>query len=124
MKMARTICANATPGGNRSINTNRPKISSVRSGTPRISSMKPTQNHEIAGSELRRPSASRMPSGNDSAITATATITFSRSPPHRSAPTSPNDSTTTTMGNANSHPTSSGRTRRRPSRRPAATPAT
>jgi hypothetical protein len=73
MKIARTICANVRPGGNSRISTNRPKISRVSSGTPRISSLNPTENHEIAGSELRRPSAARIPRGNDSEITATAT---------------------------------------------------
>jgi hypothetical protein len=82
MKIVRTICANERPGGSSRISTNRPTIRRVSSGTPRISSMNPTQNHEIAGSELRRPSASRIPRGNDSEITATATITLSISPTH------------------------------------------
>ncbi|MCY1421964.1 hypothetical protein D9M71_376310 [compost metagenome] len=56
--------------------------STVISGTPRQNSMVVTQMTLIAGSFERRPSASRMPSGNAPQMPTAAITTVSISPPH------------------------------------------
>ena len=56
--------------------------STVISGTPRQSSMKMTENSLTTGICERRPSASRMPSGNDATMPVTDTTSVTSSPPH------------------------------------------
>lgn len=55
--------------------------SSVMSGTPRTSSMKPTQKILMNGSLLLRPSARSTPIGNEHTIPNTASNRFNISPP-------------------------------------------
>ena len=57
--------------------------STVSSGTPRHSSMKPIERDLMTGSSERRPSASRMPSGSAPATVTKEMMTSSISPPHR-----------------------------------------
>src|SRR5918999_881148 len=123
MNMARTIWGRATPGGSRSGSTNLPKISRVTRGTPRMSSMKPTQNAETAGRLLRRPRARRIPMGNETKIPTMATMRLRRSPPHCSTRASPSDRTTRMAGKERIHAKRRPRRPRRPVPRPTATPA-
>ena len=56
--------------------------STVSSGTPRHSSMKPMEKYLTTPSSERRPSASRMPSGKAPATVTKEMMTSSINPPH------------------------------------------
>ena len=60
----------------------------VISGTPRISSMNMTQNILITGRLDLRPSASRMPTGSDTAIPTKERISVTMRPPQSGVSTS------------------------------------
>ena len=74
-------------GGRKSCRMMTATNSSVISGTPRITSMKPTAAMRIAGSRERRPSASRMPTGSDKAMPASPATRLSMKPPNLSVGT-------------------------------------
>ena len=67
------------------------------SGTPRTNSMKPTDTQRTIGIFERRPSASRMPIGNEPVMPTVATTSVTSSPPHNDV---------STWGNPNTPPTS------------------
>ena len=77
----------------------------VTSGTPRTNSMKPIDTQRTIGSCERRPSANRMPMGNEAAMPTLATTSVRKSPPHSSVGTCgshrmpPVTSTKPTIGN-------------------------
>ena len=71
-----------TPSGRNSGNITEAMNSTLTSGTPRTNSMKPTHTARIAGSCERRPSASRMASGNEQTMPTTDRIRVSGRPPH------------------------------------------
>ena len=58
--------------------------SSVISGTPRTTSMKPTEASRITGRLERRPSASRIPIGSDNTMPASPATRLSMKPPNLS----------------------------------------
>ena len=59
----------------------------VISGTPRTNSMKNTENSLTVGIFERRPSASRMPIGNEQAMPTEATTMVTSTPPHSTVST-------------------------------------
>ena len=61
---ARSSLSMVTPAGRNSGSITEAMNSTVISGTPRTNSMKPTETQRTIGIFERRPSASRMPSGN------------------------------------------------------------
>ncbi len=61
--------------------------STVMSGMPRTTSMKMTLSSLITGMVDRRPSASKMPSGNDAAIPTKDSASVTSRPPHNAVST-------------------------------------
>src|SRR5215470_14827778 len=64
--------------------------STVINGTPRTNSMKITDNDRTAGMCDRRPSARRIPSGNETTIPTEATTIVTSTPPHSTVSTGRN----------------------------------
>ena len=81
--MARIRRSTLTPPGRKSGTITADMNSTVSSGTPRHSSMKPIDMIRMTGNCERRPSASRTPSGIAPATVTKEMITSSISPPHR-----------------------------------------
>src|SRR5690606_48875 len=63
------------------------KNSTITSGTPRTNSMKTIADHLISGSSERRASASRIASGNDTAMETHDTTRVTSRPPQSSVDT-------------------------------------
>ena len=61
--------------------------SSVISGTPRMNSMKPSENQRTMGMRERRPSARTMPMGSESTIPVMPATRLSMKPPNWSVVT-------------------------------------
>ncbi len=79
---ARMSLSKFTPSGRNSGNMTEAMNSTVISGTPRISSIKPTQSIRTIGMVERRPSASTIPSGRATKIETDASTRVRNSPPH------------------------------------------